>query len=177
MKRIGIAQIIQESNSFTPKRATLSDFEPFGIALGDEVVSRYGDSDETGGFADGLKSWDEAAEPVGLIRAHGWSYGPLSRDTRQWFADRLREQLEAVGELDGLLLALHGSLVAEDEDDVEGSFLDAIRSVVGPNILTDNSGPASPHFAHLPFHRINRPLWPIDEIEDWEEVDWARHAV
>ena len=34
MKRIGIAQIIQESNSFTPKRATLSDFEPFGIALG-----------------------------------------------------------------------------------------------------------------------------------------------
>ena len=134
VRRIALAQIVQESNSFNPKASTLSEFEPFGIAVGHEVVDRFGDSDEAGGFVDSLRAWDEPAQPVGLVRAHGWSYGPLSPETRQWFADRLREQLCAAGQVDGLLLAMHGSLIAQDEDDVEGSWLQVARSIVGPDL-------------------------------------------
>ena len=132
-KRIAIAQLIQESNSFNPQFETRSSFEPFDIALGDRVVADYGNTDELGGFVQSMSQWDEPAEPVGLLRAHGWSGGPLAAEGRRWFADALRHQLEKVGPLDGAMLALHGSLVAEDEDDVEGSLMEIVRSVLGPD--------------------------------------------
>ena len=41
-------------------------------------------------------------------------------------------------------------------------------------ILSDCPGCASSRFASLPYRKINRPLWPLDQIGDWREVAWIR---
>ena len=44
------------------------------------------------------------------------------------------ERLRAAGPVDGLLLDLHGAMVAEHVDDGEGELLARLRAVVGPDI-------------------------------------------
>lgn len=132
--RIGLLQILQESNSFNPVRTELDEFEKFGIGLGPRVLERFADVDEIGGFVEGLREWPGGAEPVGIIRAQGWSSGPMSAKTRRWFIDAVREQLHQAGRLDAILFALHGSMVGEDDDTVDGSFLETVRAVVGPSV-------------------------------------------
>jgi len=183
MKRIGVAQLIQESNSFNPVPATIADFEPFDIALGERVVREYGSADELGGFVQSMAAWAEPAEPVGLLRAHGWAGGPMTAEARRWFVDELRRQLEAAGPLDGVLLALHGSLVAEDDDDVEGGLMEVTRSVVGPRMTVvtslDMHGHMTPRMlalsnAMVAYHEIphvDRHLTGLRAAEVWRRLD------
>jgi len=41
-------------------------------------------------------------------------------------------------------------------------------------ILSDCPGCASSRFDRLPYRIINRPLWPLDPIDDWRKVAWIR---
>ena len=134
MKRIGIMQLLQESNSFNPVLTTEADFEILGVGLGPEVLSRFGQVDEVGGFLEGLKKWQMSAEPVGLLRAQAISGGPLSPEAKESFLGIIRQQLGKAGRLDGLLFAMHGAMVAEDEYDMEGLFLEEVRRIVGPEV-------------------------------------------
>lgn len=108
-----------------------ADFERFGVATGAGVLERFGEVGEIAGFLGGLRAWARQAEPVGIVRLHTWPSGPLSRDTLGWILGLLRAELLAAGELDGLLCSLHGSMVGETENDVEGALLAAIREVCG----------------------------------------------
>jgi len=44
-------------------------------------------------------------------------------------------------------------------------------------ILADCPGCASPHLETLPYKHIDRPLWPLDDIDDWREVAWANKQI
>ncbi len=134
MKRIGILQVWQESNSFNPVLTTKADFEAFGMGSGEEALTKFGTGEEVGGFLRGLKAWRELVEPVGLVLAQAWPGGSISKETKQWLCCALREQLDAVGQLDGVLFSLHGALVAEDEADVDGFLLEQVRQAVGPDV-------------------------------------------
>jgi len=134
MKRIGIIQVWQESNSFNPVLTTRTDFEAFRMGIGQEALEEFAMGEEVGGFVKGLKGWGEATEPVGLVFAQAWPGGPLSREAKQWFGQVIGEHLARAGRLDGVLFSLHGALVAEDETDVDGFLLEQIRSVLGPEV-------------------------------------------
>ncbi len=153
MKRIGIAQIKQETNTFNPIRTDLPAFESFGYGIGDEVITKFGDVNEIGGFLDGLRRWDEPATPIGIIRAQASPGGKLGADTLNRFIDVLGSQLSPSSrsgeggaaiangtgefdryELDGLLVSLHGAMVAENENDPDGLFLETIRKCVGTDV-------------------------------------------
>jgi microcystin degradation protein MlrC len=43
-------------------------------------------------------------------------------------------------------------------------------------ILSDCPGCASSRFSSLPYRKINRPLWPLDKIRDWRDVDWIKRS-
>ena len=134
MKRIGIIQILQETNCFNPVLTVRGDFENFGVGTGREVLTQYGEVGEIGGFIEGLKTWPEAVEPVGVLRLQAWSGGPAAQDTMDWFLALLTEQLGKAGRLDGLLIALHGAMMGADEPDMEGWLLEKIRGLVGPDL-------------------------------------------
>lgn len=134
MKRIAILQVVQESNSFNPIATTRTDFERFGVAEGGDVISQYGSVGEIGGFLQGLDSWNEPVEPVGIVRFQANPGGPVDAATLDWILTSVAYHLESAGALDGALFALHGAMIGEDEDDIEGCICTIVRDILGPDI-------------------------------------------
>ena len=124
---IGLVQLCQESNGFNPMPTGLAAFEAFGLATGDAVLRDHAAGNEMAGFMDGLAG----AEPVGILHAEAWPGGRLERGVFEALRERLRRALVDAGPLDGLLVSLHGALLAEGEDGADAAFLETIRSVTG----------------------------------------------
>lgn len=129
--RIAIGQLWQESNTFNPRPTTRADFEDFGVLRGSDVVERMAGTNELGGFIQSLRQWPEAPDIVGLARLPAWPGGAATCDTFEWLRGVLVHEMRHSGEVDGVLLALHGALVADGHADVEGEVLRAIRDVIG----------------------------------------------
>ena len=129
--RIGIGQLWQETNTFNPRPTTRADFEEFGVLRGAELVANMAHTNELGGFIQSLSAWPQSPEIVGMVRLPAWPSGPATADTFEWLRDELLAALDRAGPLDGVLLALHGALVADDHPDVEGEILTAIRQSIG----------------------------------------------
>src|SRR5437016_759161 len=132
--RIAVGQLWQETNTFNPAPTTRADFEAFGVLRGAELVERMAETNELGGFIQSLRHWPEQPEIVGLVRLPAWPAGLATADTFAWLRDELLAVLRAQLPVDAVLLALHGSLVAETAPDVEGEVLDAVRQLIGPGI-------------------------------------------
>ena len=132
--RIAIGQLWQESNTFNPWPTTRRDFEHFGVCRGDDLVERMADTNELGGFIQSLRAWPERPQVVGLVRLPAWPAGAATADTFAWLRDELLDALRPQLPVDAVLLALHGSLVANGVPDVEGAVLEAIRALIGPTV-------------------------------------------
>ncbi len=132
--RIAVGQLAQESNTFNPLPTTWRDFEAFGVCRGAELVEQMADTNELGGFIQSLRAWPERPEVVGLRRLFAWPGGPATLDTFLWLRDEMTGAAVQARPLDGVLLALHGALVAEDNPDVEGEVLNSVRWAVGPDV-------------------------------------------
>jgi microcystin degradation protein MlrC len=132
--RIAIGQLWQETNTFNPLPTTRLDFEHFGVLHGDDLIERMADTNEPGGFIQALRSWPERPEIVGLVRLPAWPGGMATHATFDWLLGELVDSLRQALPVDGLLLALHGAMVAEGAPDVEGAVLQALRAVVGPSV-------------------------------------------
>ena len=132
--RIAIGQLWQESNTLNPLATTLADFEAFGLYEGAEIIARLAETNELGGFIQSLRAWPTPPEIVGLMRFAAWPSGPVDAATFHHLIDRMVDKLARSGPVDAVLLALHGSLVAECEPDVEGHLLQRVRAFVGPTM-------------------------------------------
>lgn len=129
--RLGIAGIWHETSTFVPGETTLADFEAYGLADGPEAMRRLfeGTATEVGGAL-------EACAALGLEAAPcfwaGAVPGPaVAAGTWAELCGRLLRQLERALPLDGLVLTLHGALVAAGSDDAESELLAAVRERVG----------------------------------------------
>src|SRR5262245_2757419 len=132
--RIAIGQLWQETNTFNPLPTTQVDFEAFGVLRGAELVRQMADTNELGGFIQSLRRWPEHPEIVGLVRLPAWPSGRATAETFTWLRRELIGALKQALPVDGVLLALHGALAADDHPDVEGEILAAVRAVVGSAI-------------------------------------------
>ena len=65
--------------------------------------------------------------------------------------DEILAQLKAAMPLDGVLLGLHGAMVAHGYDDVEGDIIERVRAIVGPNCVIGVE--LDPH-CHLTLKRV-----------------------
>jgi microcystin degradation protein MlrC len=132
--RIAIGQLWQETNTFNPLPTSRKDFEAFGVLRGQDLVVRMAQTNELGGFIQSLGQWPEKPQIIGLARLPAWPGGTATHETFSWLRDVLVEDLRRALPVDGVLLALHGSLVADGVPDVEGEILQAIRQVFGPRV-------------------------------------------
>lgn len=132
--RIAIGQLWQETNTFNPLPTTRQDFEDFGVYRGAEVVERMADTNEPGGFIQSLRQWPEKPEIVGLVRLPAWPSGTATRATFDWLRDEILTALKPQLPVDGVLLALHGAMVADGVPDVEGAILEAVRGLIGRKV-------------------------------------------
>ena len=129
MIRIGIAALMQESNSFAPRLAAREEFD---IHLREDILRHYqGTNSEVGGFLEGCaeRSW----ESVPLFTARATSGGALSRECFEGLVGDLIESVHA-REFDALLLALHGAMSAEHLPSGDAEIVSRVRAEVGWSI-------------------------------------------
>lgn len=132
--RIVTGAISHESSTFTPVATTWASYhERFGLLRGAEIVERFrGTNVPTGGFIEGAEA--HGFELIPTIFAEPHPSGPTPRPIFDSILGELLDGIVAAGAIDGVLLELHGSMVAEGIDDGEGHILAAVRSLVGPGV-------------------------------------------
>ena len=131
--KIAIANIYQETNTFAAMPTTLGDFAAFGLLAGEAIGDRFaGTATTLGGFLDAAAAL--AFTPVPLLYAEATPGGIVTAEAFSLIADRLRAALTTHWPFDGVLLGLHGAMVAQGATDADGALLSMVRQAVGPRV-------------------------------------------
>src|SRR5438128_5243728 len=131
MTRIAIGGIIHETNTFVPGQTGLADFGRQTLCEGDALLARMrGTPTSLGGSLAALEQF--GWQPAPLLYAAAMPSGMVTREAYTHLRDDLLERLHAALPVDGVLLALHGAMVADGELDCEGDILRRVRALVGP---------------------------------------------
>lgn len=161
--------ICHETSTFTPVATNWASYhERFGYLHGDEIQAKFrGTNTPIGGFIEGAEV--HGFELVHTVCAEPQPSGPTPRDIFDTIMGEVLDAIRSAGAIDGILLQLHGSMVAEDIPDADGHVLAAVREVVGPNL---------PVIAQLDIHANVSPLM-VEQAdvligrETYPEVDMA----
>jgi microcystin degradation protein MlrC len=135
--RIIVGSFVQESHSFSPLRGEMKHFLTGAFERGQDMLDRSaGTRTEVAGIV--AVATGRGATLVPLLRAmSASSNGPIERATYEEIRDELLARLRyelAERPADGVILALHGAMVAEGYDDATGDVLRAVRDVIGPEV-------------------------------------------
>jgi len=125
--RIGVCGIFIECNHFTVQLADRATFERSEWLCGGELLAK--DTGVLGGMMSVLRAND--SEPVPLLYASACPSGVVRAEVYDALKNELLEWLDNAGELDGILLCLHGAGAAVNAPDMEGDLAHAIRERVG----------------------------------------------
>jgi len=127
--RIAVAGFMHESNTFNPLRTDRAAFAAQSLTFGPALLDEWRDAHhEVGGFLEAAAV--EGFEPVPILMAWATPSGPVTDDV---FDEITRALIDGVRRErpDGLLLALHGAMVAESHLDADGEVLARLRQALG----------------------------------------------
>lgn len=128
--RIGIASILQETNTFSIKATEMGDFT---VAVGPDIFDLVsGTNSELAGAIGTLRGAGADISPI----AYAWAM-PSGRVTAQAYQELsalFGERIANSPPLDALVLSLHGSMAAEGVDDADGALLEIARESVGRSV-------------------------------------------
>ncbi len=135
--RIAVAGFQHETNTFAPTEA---DYEAFRIAKafpplvrGQEMLDAIrGKKLPSAGALSVLEA--AGAEVVPILWCLATPSAHVTEDAYERIAGEIVRATAALGPLDGIMLELHGAMVARHVDDGEGELLARIRSVVGREV-------------------------------------------
>ena len=132
-KRVGVASIIQETNTFSANQSTMQDFELQGIWLGVDVVTQsQGMNIEVAGSLERLRT--HGFEAVPLMRAWAMSGGVFLDAELAKMKNLLKQEIATAGAVDGLILNLHGALINESDDHTDAQITEFAREILGPDV-------------------------------------------
>jgi len=128
--RIAIAGFMHESNTFAVFPTTMDNFH---LHRGDAMIDYYRPTfHEIAGYIKGADEYDFELHP--LLGADATPAGALTAETYETILGELLAGLKAaLPHIDGLLLALHGAMVAEGFPQADGETVRRVREVVGPD--------------------------------------------
>lgn len=130
--KLYVASIICEVNSFSPVPTGWAAFESEGIR-------RPGQPANPAGIEAALEAVADVARAAGWrvhegLCAAAQPLGPVVQSAYERLRDELLAGLDDAGDVDGVVLLLHGAMIADACDDCEGELLDAVRARVGPAV-------------------------------------------
>lgn len=142
---VAVGGVKHESNSFNPTKTVVSDFTET-----DRASLRSGSTDVSG-YMEGADA--EGFEVYPAYLAGAIPKGALTKDTFETVTTRLVSSLKAAPRLDGILLALHGAMVADGYPQADEEMVRRVRKAVGdsiPIVVThDYHGNPSPELVRL----------------------------
>lgn len=129
--RVVTGAISHETSTFTPVTTNEESFyERFGIRVGADMLAAFdGTNTPLGGFIEGAAAHDFELVPTLYAEAH--PSGPAPRAVLDEILAQFLSLVDAAGQIDGVLLEMHGSMVAEGLPDADGHILSVIREHVG----------------------------------------------
>ena len=132
--KIYMASLWQETNTFCPNSTELDLFESGYHLQGHEITARLADTNtEIGGFLNCLGN-DRSIEVLPGTAAWATPSGKISNTAFSTIFNEFIDKLKAHLPVDGILLALHGSLVSEHIEDCEGYILEQVRKLAGSDV-------------------------------------------
>lgn len=139
--RIAYGRIFHEANAFSPLVTTREDFDRMHYLAGDALAAAttLGGSELVGYLAHAeLTGFVQAARLAGnvttvpLVSALAVPGGPILREAFEGIVDDLVRRLEDAGPVDGVYLALHGSMEVLGFDEApEAYILRRVRALLG----------------------------------------------
>ena len=125
--RIGVASFSHESNSFYSQPTRIEDF---GVHEGRAIIDYYRPTfHEIAGYIKGAEEYDFEIHPT--LAANAMPAGPVTAEAYEHFVGRILKGIEDAPALDGILLALHGAMVAEGIPQADGETVRRVRKLVG----------------------------------------------
>jgi microcystin degradation protein MlrC len=130
MRRVFIATIATETNTFVPIPTGMADFE-------DALLVRHSILEEDPGvWTSPAQTWVRCAQERGWnvfegLHAFAEPGGPLAASAFESFLGEIISKLEACLPVDAVFLSMHGAMIAKGHDDCEGDVLAAVRAIVG----------------------------------------------
>ena len=129
--RIGVASLVQETNTFSPRPTVWEDYT---VLVGAEAVSSLKRSNtEFAGAFSALRRM--GAEPVPVLAAWALPSGKVTDEAFARLGDLLDGCLQKAGRLEGLVLSLHGSMVTESIFDADAALIELARRRIGEATL------------------------------------------
>ena len=131
--RIAVGGILHESNTFCTRLTGLDAFSGRANCRGDEVEAEFGDAaHEVGGFISGAR--EHGLELVPTLVANATPSGTVADEAFEALTGELIERVQGAGRIDGLLLALHGAMVAQSHPDADAEILRRLRRELGADL-------------------------------------------
>lgn len=131
--RLGVAGFSHETVSFWPGVTSLEDFERTALYGSDVIEKLRGTNSAIGGFIDVCEG--EGVELVPICAAQGGATATVVDEVYDHYVPYMKKGFaEVAGELDGILLALHGAMATESRQDPETDAVREIRHVMGYEI-------------------------------------------
>ena len=132
--KILIGEVNQESNTFCPLLTTMEEARRTRFCLGKEVVEKA--SDTIKGFLSVAQAAGAECFPTLAVKIQ--SLGVFAsadyEELKQHFLTQVREAIRQAGTIDGVLFAMHGAMVAQSCDDVEGDLTGLLRAELGRDV-------------------------------------------
>jgi microcystin degradation protein MlrC len=123
--RIAIAGFMHESNTFNPLRTDRAAFLAQSLTFGPALLDEWRDAHhEVGGFLEAARTYGFDSVPI--VMAWATPSGPITDTVFEEITSHVIERLHHERP-DGLLLALHGAMVADSHLDADGEIASRIR--------------------------------------------------
>jgi microcystin degradation protein MlrC len=152
MTRIFACTLATETNSFSALPTSLAAYQ-------ESVFLRPGEHPDDTPLMCTAPLWvaRRRASPDGFTLIEGSCFaaspaGTTNRADYEMMRDEIIGQVQAAMPLDGVLLGLHGAMVAHGYDDVEGDIAERVRAIVGPDCVIGME--LDPH-CHLTVKRVS----------------------
>jgi microcystin degradation protein MlrC len=149
--RLFSATIATETNTFSPLPTSLAAYQ-------EGVFLRPGEHPQDTPLMCTAPLWvarrRAAAEGFTLIEGSCFAASPAGTTNRadyEFMRDEILAQVKTALPLDGVLLGLHGAMVAHGYDDTEGDVIERVRALVGPDCVIGVE--LDPH-CHLTLKRV-----------------------
>lgn len=130
MKTVLFAGLYHETHTFLADPTGLSAFRATALNLGEAAISRnLGNGSPSDGFLTTAREKNWRVIPT--VQMAAMPSGPVEDAAIRFFDDAFFPVLEReAANLDGIFLVLHGAMVSQSSDDVEGQLLARIRKVL-----------------------------------------------
>ena len=127
-----VGGIWHETNTFSPVRTDFDAFHRFQFVEGAAIPERLGDTNsEIGGM---LRAAAElGVEVVATVQAGAVPSGLVARSALDTLIEVICRTVRETASVDGVVLALHGAMVAEGLDQADAHVLVAVRAALGPD--------------------------------------------